>query len=55
MIKMRNDPYKTITDLDVSFKDSIKLDPIKEGEKISILSDSMLKTMFQNEKRLKYS
>ena len=29
--------------------------PLEEGEKISILSDSMFKTMFQNENRLKYS
>ena len=29
--------------------------PLEEGEKISILSDSMFKTMFQNENRLKFS
>ena len=40
---------------EVSYKDSIPLDSIKEGEKISILSDTMLKTMFQNENRIKYS
>jgi hypothetical protein len=39
----------------VSYKDAVVLDSINEGEKISILSDSMLKTMFQNENRIKYS
>ena len=39
----------------MSYKDAVVLDSINEGEKISILSDSMLKTMFQNENRIKYS
>ena len=55
MLKVKNDSKISLSNLSVSYKDSIKLDPLKEGEKISILSDSMLKTMFQNENRIKYS
>ena len=55
IIKLRGDEYKSLHELPVSYKDRVKLDPIVEGEKISILSDSMLKTMFQNENRIKYS
>lgn len=47
--------YDDLFNHKVSYKDCIPLDELKEGEKISILSDSMLKTMFQNEKRIKYS
>ena len=55
MLKIKGDFAKTLYEMPVSYKDAIKLDPIKKGEKISILSDSMLKTMFQNENRIKYS
>ena len=33
----------------------IKLRELEEGEKVSIISDVMFKTMFQNSKRIKYS
>ena len=36
-------------------KHIIKLRELKEGEKVSIISDVMFKTMFQNSKRIKYS
>ena len=32
-----------------------KLKEVEKGEKVSIISDVMFKTMFQNSKRLKYS
>ena len=55
MLKVRGDNYKSLEELKVSYEDAVELKRIEEGEKISILSDSMLKTMFQNENRLKYS
>jgi len=55
IINLKNDKYDNLFEHEVSYKDSIPLDRLKEGEKISILSDTMLKTMFQNENRIKYS
>ncbi len=55
MLKIREEDLKKLYDLKPSKKDAIQLGKIKKGEKISILSDSMMKTMFQNESRLKYS
>lgn len=55
MIKLKNDNGKYLYDLKVSKEYSIELGELKEGEKISILSDTMLKAMFQNSNRLKYS
>ena len=55
MIKLKNDNGKYLYDLKVSKEYSIELSELKEGEKISILSDTMLKAMFQNSNRLKYS
>ena len=46
MINLRNYKKELLTDLEVSVKDSVKIDKIKEGEKPSILSDTMFKTMF---------
>lgn len=55
MIQIKEKDLKHLHDLELSYNDKIKLEELKEGEKISILSDSMMKTMFQNENRLKYS
>ena len=55
MLKTRNYQYKSLYDLELSRKNRIELSELKEGEKITIFSDSMFKTMFQNENRLKYS
>ena len=52
---MKEKDFKKLHDLKLLRDYSIELGEIKEGEKISILSDSMMKTMFQNENRLKYS
>ncbi len=46
---------KTLYQKTVSKKYAVDLKPLEEGEKTSILSDTMFKTMFQNENRLKYS
>ena len=55
MAKIRGDIHRSLHDLGVSYKNSIELEELKEGEKISIMSDSMFKTMFQNDNRIKYS
>ena len=55
MINIKNDNTISLHDLKLSYKDKIELKDIKKGDKISILSDSMMKTMFQNENRIKYS
>jgi len=44
-----------LTDLKASTIDSVDIKPLEKGEKPSILSDTMFKTMFFNENRLKYS
>ena len=55
MLQIKDYKMIKLYDKKESHKDSIPLDSLKEGEKISILSDSMMKTMFQNEGRIKYS
>lgn len=55
MVNPIGDNSISISDLEVSYKNKIELLDIKEGDKISIFSDNMFKTMFQNENRLKYS
>ena len=55
MLQIKDYEIHKLYDEGVSYKDCIVLDSLKEGEKISILSDSMMKTMFQNTNRLKYS
>ena len=57
MEKLRNNNieilYKTQEDINTQY--AIKKTKLEEGEKISIVSDSLFKTMFLNSKRLKYS
>ena len=55
MVKIVGQTGISLYDLEVSYKDKIKFLDIEEGDKISLLSDNMFKTMFQNESRLKYS
>lgn len=55
MIKLIDEKNKSLYDYKVTKKNAIVLEKIKKGQKISILSDTMLKAMFQNSKRLKYS
>ena len=55
MIKIKNNTNLDIYDYPIDNKYRINLDKLKEGEKISIFSDAMFKTMFQNESRLSYS
>ena len=55
MIKIKNNTSLDRYDYPIDSKYRVKLDKLKEGEKISIFSDAMFKTMFQNEKRLDYS
>ena len=45
MLNLRKDNYKLLYDFDVDKTYSIKLG-IKKGQKISIVSDTMLKAMF---------
>ena len=46
---------KTIYDNKITKKYAVKLEKIKEGEKLSIVSDAMFKTMFQTEGKEKYA
>lgn len=59
IINIKGDSKKLLyKDYQVSYEYSVKLKnrkDIKKGEKISIISDTMFKTMFFNEKRIKYS
>ena len=55
MLNILNHFMDSLDNKKVSYKKSIQFKEIKKNDKISILSDSMMKTMFQNENRLKYS
>ena len=56
MIGIKGYKFKTLHDLELDNSYVLKLSRnIKKGQKISILSDTMLKAMFQNENRIKYS
>ena len=47
--------FKCLYDLKVDKKYAVKFEKLEKGKKISLLSDTMLKAMFQNENRIKYS
>ena len=47
--------FKCLYDLKVDKKYAVKFEKFEKGKKISLLSDTMLTAMFQNENRLKYS
>ena len=56
MVGIKGYKFKTLHDLELDNEYVLKLSKnIKKGQKISILSDTMLKAMFQNENRIKYS
>lgn len=55
MLNLKEYPIKRLYDYRVSKKYAVELGPLQEGEKISLMSDSMFKTMFFNENRMKYS
>ena len=55
MLKLRNQKLTFLYDSKVRKDYRIELHKRKEGEKLSIVSDTMFKAMFQNEKRLMYS
>ena len=56
MVGIRGYEFKTLHDLELDSEYVLKLSrDIRKGQKISILSDTMLKAMFQNENRIKYS
>lgn len=55
MLKIKNYKNVGLEDYEVSLKDAVKIGKLKEGEKASIMSDVMFRTMFQNESRIKYS
>ena len=54
-IKLKGSNYISLYNNTVVKDYAVKFEKIKEKEKISLLSDSMFKTMFQNESRLQYS
>lgn len=55
MVGIRNYTINKLYDLEIDKKDAVKFEKLEKGKKISILSDTMLKAMFQNENRIKYS
>ena len=55
ILKTIEDNSICLYDLELSYQDKIELKEIKKGDKISLLSDNMFKTMFLNDSRLKYS
>ncbi len=55
MLKLRNYKYNSLYDFKVTKKDAVEISKLKPGEKPSILSDTMFKTMCYNDSRLKYS
>ena len=55
ILKLKNYDLKCLFQESICKEYAVSLKPLEEGEKVSILSDSMFKTMFQNENRLKYS
>ena len=55
MINLKNYKFNRLYDLKVDKTNSVEFEELEKGKKISILSDTMLKAMFQNENRIKYS
>ena len=55
MTILKNQKFDYLYDLKVRKDYRIELHKRKDGEKLSIVSDTMFKAMFQNEKRLMYS
>ena len=55
MVNIRNYNPNGLYNYPVSKKNVIEITKLKEGEKASIVSNTMFKTMFQNKDRIKYS
>ena len=55
MIKLKEDDAKLLYEMEKDSSYVLKLSEREKGKKISILSDTMLKAMFQNNNRIKYS
>ena len=55
MLGIRNFNPKCVYDYTVSDENIVEIKKLKKGERASIVSDTMFKTMFQNENRIKYS
>ena len=55
MVNIRNNSTKCLYDYDVSREYAVQIKKLEKGEKASIVSDTMFRTMFQNKNRLKYS
>ena len=55
MIKLIDNDCKLLYEMEKDNEYVLKLSEREKGKKISILSDTMLKAMFQNNNRLKYS
>ena len=54
-VELRDYKFKELDEFNIKTDNNIELSKITEGKKISIISDVMFKTMFQNTSRLKYS
>ena len=55
IIRVLEDNHTYLYDLDVTKVDAIKMGERRKGMKVSLMSDAMMKAMFQNESRIKYS
>ncbi len=55
MFLLRNYNKSELYDYDIVKENKIELNKRKEGEKLSIVSDSMFKAIFQNSNRIEYS
>jgi len=55
MLNLKDDSYELLYNKKIDKEYSVDLGKLNKGEKASILSDTMFKTMFQNSNRLKYS
>ena len=55
MLKVKDYPIHTLYEQKVSTEYKVEITSLKEGEKPSIMSDTMFKTMFFNQNRIKYS
>ena len=55
MLKLRFKETKLVTNLEVSKEYAVKPEALKDNDKIPITVDDMFRTIFQNQKRIKYS
>ena len=55
MLNIKNYPIQLLYEQKVNTEYKVEIHSLKEGEKPSIMSDTMFKTMFFNQNRIKYS